>query len=193
VSDEPVGVLIIGAGASGAAFAWSIAGTGMKVLCLEQNPWVKQQDFPTNGLDWEKRSGGEYSPDPNVRDLPARLPGVGALGLAETVAADLGADATYGPRVESGLAALQVAARERDPAGFGRRPPRDLSSPTRGTPGAHARAHASPQPGVLLASHGPGGVGPAGPPPFPEGYEIEPTDLALLALLESRRLPRPDA
>ena len=74
MSDEPVGVLIIGAGASGAAFAWSIAETGMKVLCLEQGPWVRQQDFPTNGLDWEKRSMGEYSPDPNVRGLPADYP-----------------------------------------------------------------------------------------------------------------------
>ncbi len=74
MSDEPVGVLIIGAGASGAAFAWSIAGTGMKVLCLEQGPWVKQQDFPTNGLDYETRGMGEYSPDPNVRDLPADYP-----------------------------------------------------------------------------------------------------------------------
>ena len=74
MSNEPVGVLIIGAGASGAAFAWRIAGTGMKVLCLEQGPWVRQQDFPTNGLDWEKRSMGEYSPDPNVRGLPADYP-----------------------------------------------------------------------------------------------------------------------
>ncbi len=33
--NEPVGVLVIGAGASGAAFAWSIADTGMSVLCLD--------------------------------------------------------------------------------------------------------------------------------------------------------------
>ena len=45
MSDEPVGVLIIGAGASGAAFAWSIAETGMSVLCLEQGPWVKQSEW----------------------------------------------------------------------------------------------------------------------------------------------------
>ncbi len=74
MSDEPVGVLIIGAGASGAAFAWSIAEAGMKVLCLEQGPWVKQQDFPTNHLDWESRSLGEYAIDPNVRNLPADYP-----------------------------------------------------------------------------------------------------------------------
>ncbi|HEX5066684.1 MAG TPA: NAD(P)-binding protein, partial [Myxococcota bacterium] len=33
---DPVDVLIIGAGASGAAFAWSLADTRMQILCLEQ-------------------------------------------------------------------------------------------------------------------------------------------------------------
>ena len=49
--NEPVGVLVIGAGASGAAFSWSIADAGMSVLCLDQGPWMKQQDYPSNGLD----------------------------------------------------------------------------------------------------------------------------------------------
>jgi len=74
MSNEPVGVLVIGAGASGAAFAWSIADAGMSVLCLEQGPWMKQQDYPTNGLDWESRGMGEFSPNPNVRGLPADYP-----------------------------------------------------------------------------------------------------------------------
>jgi len=34
--DDPVDVLIIGAGASGAAVAWSLAETRMHILCLEQ-------------------------------------------------------------------------------------------------------------------------------------------------------------
>ena len=33
-------VLIIGAGASGAAFAWSLAETRMNILCLEQGDWM---------------------------------------------------------------------------------------------------------------------------------------------------------
>ena len=33
---DPVDVLIIGSGASGAAVAWSLADTKMKILCLEQ-------------------------------------------------------------------------------------------------------------------------------------------------------------
>ncbi|MBI5946656.1 MAG: GMC family oxidoreductase [Chloroflexi bacterium] len=72
--NEPVGVLIIGAGASGAAFAWSIADIGTSVLCLEQGPWMKQKDYPTNGLAFEARGMGEFSPNPNVRQLPADYP-----------------------------------------------------------------------------------------------------------------------
>jgi choline dehydrogenase-like flavoprotein len=72
--NEPVGLLVIGAGASGAAFAWRIADTGMSVLCLEQGPWMKQQDYPSNGLDWEARGMREFSTSPNVRRLPADYP-----------------------------------------------------------------------------------------------------------------------
>ena len=74
MSNEPVGVLVIGAGASGAAFAWSIVGAGMSVLCLDQGPWMKQRDYPSNGLDWEERGLGEFATSPNVRGLPADYP-----------------------------------------------------------------------------------------------------------------------
>jgi choline dehydrogenase-like flavoprotein len=67
--NDPVGVLVIGAGASGAAFAWRIADLGTSVLCIDQGPWMKQRDYPTNGLDWESRSMGEFSSSPNVRNL----------------------------------------------------------------------------------------------------------------------------
>ena len=50
-----VDVLIIGAGASGAAVAWSLAETRMRILCLEQGDWVKPTDYPANGRDWEAR------------------------------------------------------------------------------------------------------------------------------------------
>ena len=40
MSLEPVDVLIIGAGASGSAIAWSLVETRMKILCLEQGDWV---------------------------------------------------------------------------------------------------------------------------------------------------------
>jgi choline dehydrogenase-like flavoprotein len=52
---DKVDVLIIGSGASGAAAAWSLAETKMRILCLEQGDWVKPTDYPTNGRDWEAR------------------------------------------------------------------------------------------------------------------------------------------
>jgi len=48
-TDEIVDVLIVGAGASGAAVAWSLAETRMKILCLEQGDWIKSTEFPSNG------------------------------------------------------------------------------------------------------------------------------------------------
>ena len=44
---EPVDVLIIGAGASGGAVAWSLAETRMNILCLEQGDWVKPTNYPS--------------------------------------------------------------------------------------------------------------------------------------------------
>ena len=40
IESEKVDVLVIGAGASGAAFAWKLAKSGMKVMCLEQGDWI---------------------------------------------------------------------------------------------------------------------------------------------------------
>lgn len=65
--NEPVDVLIIGAGASGAAIAWSLAETRMRILCLEQGDWPSPADFPSTGRDWESRTLGEWSFSPNVR------------------------------------------------------------------------------------------------------------------------------
>ena len=45
--NEKVDVLIIGSGASGAAVAWSLAETKMRILCLEQGDWMKPTDFPS--------------------------------------------------------------------------------------------------------------------------------------------------
>ncbi len=66
-SDEPVDVLIIGAGASGAAFAWSIADTRMRVVCLEQGGWMNPAEYPTAFENWELRAQGEWSVNPNTR------------------------------------------------------------------------------------------------------------------------------
>ena len=44
---ETVDVLIIGAGASGAAIAWSLLETKMRILCLEQGEHLSDADLPS--------------------------------------------------------------------------------------------------------------------------------------------------
>ena len=39
-------VVIVGAGASGAAVAWSLAEAGFRVVCLEQGDWVDPPTLP---------------------------------------------------------------------------------------------------------------------------------------------------
>ena len=71
---EPVDVVIIGAGASGGALAWSLAETRMKILCLEQGDWVKPTDYPSNFRDSEARQAGAFSASPNRRAGMADYP-----------------------------------------------------------------------------------------------------------------------
>ena len=67
MSEEPVDVLIVGAGASGAAMAWSLAETRMKILCLEQGDWMDPAQYPSTSLDWEIRQFGDFALSPNSR------------------------------------------------------------------------------------------------------------------------------
>jgi choline dehydrogenase-like flavoprotein len=71
---DPVDVLIIGAGASGAAVAWSLADTRMHILCLEQGGWMNPATYPSTGRNWEARAFGDYSPSPNIRARPEDYP-----------------------------------------------------------------------------------------------------------------------
>jgi hypothetical protein len=67
---DKVDVLIVGSGASGAAVAWSLADTRMRILCLEQGDWVKPTDYPSNGRDWEARLFSDFAINPNRRARP---------------------------------------------------------------------------------------------------------------------------
>jgi choline dehydrogenase-like flavoprotein len=67
VAEQPVDVLIVGAGASGAALAWSLADTRMNIVCLEQGDWTNPADYPSTGQDWELRRFGDFSLSPNSR------------------------------------------------------------------------------------------------------------------------------
>ncbi len=71
---DRVDVLVIGAGASGAAFTWSLVKDGFSVLCLEQGGWKNPAEYPTNQSDWEIHRQTDYNPDPNFRRLPEDYP-----------------------------------------------------------------------------------------------------------------------
>ena len=71
---DPVDVLIIGAGASGAALAWSLSDTRMRIVCLEQGDWMDPAQYPSAGLDWESRGFGDFGLSPNGRGRPADYP-----------------------------------------------------------------------------------------------------------------------
>lgn len=74
MKNEAVDVLVIGAGASGAAIAWSLLETRMRIVCLEQGHWMSDQDFPSRRDDYELARYAEFSCDPNVRQLPQDYP-----------------------------------------------------------------------------------------------------------------------
>ena len=71
---DTVDVLVIGAGASGAAFAWSLADSGIDVMCLDQGGWVDPSKYPSTQDDWEVHRQTDFSPEPNVRSLPEDYP-----------------------------------------------------------------------------------------------------------------------
>ena len=67
-------ILIIGAGASGAAAAWRLASAGFRVVCLEQGGWHGPEDSPTTSVDWELKRRTDWNFDPNKRALDEDYP-----------------------------------------------------------------------------------------------------------------------
>ncbi|MEQ9123098.1 MAG: NAD(P)-binding protein, partial [Alphaproteobacteria bacterium] len=74
MAEDIVDVLIVGAGASGAAMAWSLAETKMHIVCLEQGPLMNPLAYPSTGRDWEARAQDDFATNPNVRRLPQDYP-----------------------------------------------------------------------------------------------------------------------
>lgn len=74
MKNEIVDVLIIGAGASGAAIAWSLLETKMRILCIEQGPHVPDTEYSSLNEDYELSRYGDFSVDPNVRKLRQDYP-----------------------------------------------------------------------------------------------------------------------
>lgn len=67
-------VLVIGAGASGGAFVWSLVEAGVKVVCLEQGGWVPLNAFPTDQPDSQLHWQTDFNPNPNFRRLAEDYP-----------------------------------------------------------------------------------------------------------------------
>jgi choline dehydrogenase-like flavoprotein len=72
--DDRTDVLVIGAGAAGAAVVWMLARAGVGVVCLEQGDWVDPRALPHWRADWELHRHTDWSAEPNVRRLPQDYP-----------------------------------------------------------------------------------------------------------------------
>lgn len=69
-----VDVLIIGAGASGAAAAWNLSNLNLKIVCLEQGEHTNPANYPSTKIGWELFKNNEYHVSPNVRKLKSDYP-----------------------------------------------------------------------------------------------------------------------
>ena len=73
-NSEVADVLVIGAGASGAGFTWSLTQAGIKVVCLEQGGWVPRGYLPVGDPAAPLHGQTDFHSDPNVRGLPEDYP-----------------------------------------------------------------------------------------------------------------------
>ena len=74
VADRVSDVLVVGAGATGAALSWRLATRGLRVTCLEQGSWVDPASYPASYADWALQFGKDYHLSPNVRGLASDYP-----------------------------------------------------------------------------------------------------------------------
>jgi choline dehydrogenase-like flavoprotein len=73
-SKRTADVLIVGAGASGAAVAAMLSEAGFDVVCIEQGHWQDASKYPTVESDYELRQMSSGSFNPNKRKLPEDYP-----------------------------------------------------------------------------------------------------------------------
>jgi choline dehydrogenase-like flavoprotein len=83
---EHADVVIVGAGAGGAAVAERLAQLGAgRIVCLEQGDWIDRSRLPKARIDWEARARRLWSANPGVRrwaaDYPARSVGADPVDI----------------------------------------------------------------------------------------------------------------
>lgn len=72
---DDVDVLIIGAGATGAAAAWYLSEyTKLSIVCLEQGKHTKPEAYPTTKTNWESHRYNDFNVSPNERKLEVDYP-----------------------------------------------------------------------------------------------------------------------
>ena len=69
MKSDNVDILIIGAGAAGAAAAWNLSKGGYKIICLEQGPFLDSKSYSFSQSNWEQLKLKEFNISPNIRKL----------------------------------------------------------------------------------------------------------------------------
>lgn len=123
------------------------------------------------------------------------MPGAGSLGLGSAVAAAIQSDTRFGPPVVDGLRAIADSATAKHPGGLSALANNERLEVIQAVLVTHPQLMTSvarylypayyQHPAVLE------GLGEPARPPFPEGFEIEPTDERLLEKLRARRQSAP--
>ena len=67
-------ILIIGAGAAGAAIAWSLSSSKYKILCFDQGDFTDPNLYSANNSNWEKLKRKKYNLNPNIRNNKSDYP-----------------------------------------------------------------------------------------------------------------------
>jgi hypothetical protein len=120
-----------------------------------------------------------------------QMPGAGSLGLAAAVADALEADPVLGPVVEAGLEAVRATALTGDPGGLPGLSPqarvRIVDAQVESQPWLMLGVARYLYPAYYQHPRVLEGLGEPPRPPFPEGFEIEPTDPRLLEKLRPRQ------
>ncbi len=73
-TDVKADVAVIGAGPTGAAAAWRLATSGLRVACIERGGWFDYDRVPADEAERARLAEGPLNPNPNVRRGDADYP-----------------------------------------------------------------------------------------------------------------------